>query len=147
MFATIDEVMTIAGVSVDNAELLRAQGIIETAAGRPEEMITGVTDLLWLKKALAYQCAYMENDPTSVFEQPNLESATQGDNKMVFGDHDVWLAPLAERAIAQLSWRKSRSIKTEPFNYREEVRRQNIETARIRDRWWGRYATHVNETL
>ncbi|MFC9001104.1 hypothetical protein ACFT7U_36135 [Streptomyces rochei] len=139
--------MSIAGVSVDNATLLRAQGIIETAAGRPEEMITGTTDLLWLKKATAYQCAYMEDDPMSVFEQPNLESATQGDNKMVFGDHDVWLSPLAERALGNLSWKKSRSIKTKPFDYRAEVKRQGVETARMRDRWWPFHATYGDEAL
>ncbi|MFI2208689.1 hypothetical protein [Streptomyces sp. NPDC020141] len=147
MFATVSEVQSITGVSVDNATLLKAQGIIETAAGRNEELITGVSDLLWLKKATAYQCAYMEDDPTSVFEQPNLESATQGDNKMVFGDKDVWLAPLAQRAIGNLSWKKSRSIKTEPFNYRKEVRRQGNETARLRDRWWGFRATNGNEAV
>ncbi|MFE2072052.1 hypothetical protein [Streptomyces misionensis] len=137
----------IAGVSVDNAELLKAQGIIETAAGRPEELVTQLSDKLWLKRAVAYQCAYMDEDPFSVFEQPNLESATQGDNKMVFGDHDVWLAPLAEKAIGNLSWKRSRSVETAPFDYRKEVKRQNRETAIIRDRWWPFHATYGNEAL
>ncbi|MFF7496317.1 hypothetical protein [Streptomyces rubiginosohelvolus] len=138
LFATIEEVMSIAGVSVDNATLLKAQGIIETAAGKPEEEIplTAATDLLWLKKAVAYQCAYMENDPMSVFEQPNLESATQGDNKMVFGDKDVWLAPLAEKALSRLSWNRSRTIATAPFNYRGEIARQRREVRWLRRRWY-----------
>lgn len=147
MFATISDVQSIVGMSVDNAGLLRAQAIIETAAGRPEEMITGVTDLLWLKKATAYQCAYMEDDPTSVFEQPNMESVTQGETKMVMGDKDVWLSPLAQRAIGNLSWKKSRSIKTEPFDYRTEARRQYRETMILRDRWWPFRETSSNETL
>lgn len=136
MFATVSEVLAITDVSVDNATVLKAQGIIETAAGRPEESITNADDLLWLKKATAYQCAYMENDPTSVFEQPNLESTTQGDNKMVFGDKDVWLAPLAERALSRLSWKRSRTIATAPFNYRREIARQRRETRWLRRRWY-----------
>jgi len=136
MFATIDEVNEIAGVSVDNATLLKAQAIIETASGRPAELVTDTTDLLWLKKATAYQCAYMEEDPTTVFEQMNLESVTQGQNKMVFGNKPVWLAPMAQAAIGNLSWRRSRMIETEPFPYRKELWRQDMQTAWMRDRWW-----------
>lgn len=136
MLATIDDVLEIANVSVDNAELMRAQVIIETAAGRPEELVTRDSDKLWLKRAVAHQCAYMEGDAVTVFEQPNLVSTTQGDNKMVFGDKDVWLAPLAERAISRLSWMRSRTIATAPFNYRREIARQRRETRALRRRWY-----------
>lgn len=147
MFATVSDVQVITGVSVDNATVLRAQGIIETAAGRPEELITNLTDLLWLKKATAYQCAYMEEDPTSVFEQANMESATQGENKFVFGDKRVWLSPVAEAALSNLSWKRSRGVQTAPFDYRKELKRQNIETNKVRDRWWGWRATYGNEAV
>uniref|UniRef100_UPI001F3C9399 hypothetical protein n=1 Tax=Streptomyces alboviridis TaxID=67269 RepID=UPI001F3C9399 len=99
VYATIADVEEIAGITVDTATLTKAQAIIETASGRPAEQVTNETDVLWLRKAVAYQCAYMEEDPTAVYEQPNMESVTQGQNKMVFGDKAVWLAPLAERAI------------------------------------------------
>lgn len=136
MYATITEVAEIAGVSVDDATIKKAQAIIETASGKPEELVSNTTDLLWLKKATAYQCAYMEDDPTSVFEQPNMESVTQGESKMVFGDKDVWLSPLAQKAIANLSWRKSRRIQLAPFGYRRELHRQNAESRRIAERRW-----------
>lgn len=136
MFATITDVADIAGVSVDDATIKKAQAIVETASGRPEELVTNTTDLVWLKKAVAYQCAYMEDDPTSVYEQPNMESVTQGESKMVFGNKDVWLSPLAQRAIANLSWRKSRTVKTNPFDYRTELKRQNCESRRMRGTWW-----------
>lgn len=136
MFATITDVADIAGVSVDDATIKKAQAIVETASGRPEELVTNTTDLVWLKKAVAYQCAYMEDDPTSVYEQPNMESVTQGESKMVFGNKDVWLSPLAQRAIANLSWRKSRTVKTNPFDYRLELKRQNCESRRMRGTWW-----------
>ncbi|MEL5958044.1 hypothetical protein AADR41_25355 [Streptomyces sp. CLV115] len=136
MYATITEVADIAGVSVDDATIKKAQAIIETASGKPEELVSNTTDLLWLKKATAYQCAYMEDDPTSVFEQPNMESVTQGESKMVFGDKDVWLSPLAQKAIANLSWRKSRRIQLQPFGYRRELHRQSRESRRIAERLW-----------
>ncbi|WP_328496780.1 hypothetical protein OHS59_31780 [Streptomyces sp. NBC_00414] len=136
MYASINDVDEIAGVSVDLATLKKAQAIIETASGRPEELVTDTTDLIWLKKATAYQCAYMEDDPTSVFEQPNLESITQGQNKMVMGNKPVWLSPVAQKAIGNLSWRKSRFISFPPTNYRREQRRQDLESDRMRHRWW-----------
>ncbi|MDH6449424.1 MULTISPECIES: hypothetical protein [unclassified Streptomyces] len=136
MYATISDVYEIAGVTVDTAALTKAQAIIETASGRPSELVTDETDVLWLRKAVAYQCAYMEEDPTAVYEQPNMESVTQGQNKMVFGDKPVWLAPLAQRAIGNVSWQKSRMIESEPFAYRKEKWRQDMQTAWMRDRWW-----------
>ncbi|WP_405538111.1 hypothetical protein OG787_36420 [Streptomyces sp. NBC_00075] len=136
MFATIVEVEEIAGVTVDEPAIKKAQAIVETAAGRPEEVIMDATDLIWLKKATAYQCAYMAEDPTSVFEQPNLESVTQGENKMVFGDKAVWLSPVAQKALGNLSWRRSRLVPLRPFNYRKELWRQDVETVRMRGRWW-----------
>jgi len=136
VFATIDDVYEIAGVSVDLATLKKAQAIIETASGRPAELVTNETDILWLRKAVAYQCAYMEDDAVTVFEQPNMESVTQGQNKMVFGDKPVWLSPLAQKAIGNVSWRRSRMIASEPFAYRKELWRQDMQTAWMRDRWW-----------
>ncbi|MFD8067922.1 hypothetical protein [Streptomyces parvulus] len=135
MFATVDDVYEIAGVSVDLATLKKAQAIIETASGRPAELVTNDTDILWLRKAVAYQCAYMEEDPTSVFEQPNLESYSHGDDKMVMGNKDVWLAPLAQKAIGNVSWRKSRIIRFGSFDYRRELKRQNHQTRKMRDNW------------
>ncbi|WP_147286304.1 hypothetical protein [Streptomyces parvulus] len=135
MYATVDDVYEIAGVSVDLATLKKAQAIIETASGRPVELVTDTTDLIWLKKATAYQCAYMEEDPTSVFEQPNLESYSHGDDKMVMGNKDVWLAPLAQKAIGNVSWRRSRMIQFGPMDYRKELKRQNRETRRMRGKW------------
>lgn len=135
MFATIDDVYEIAGVSVDLATLMKAQAIIETASGRPAELVTNETDILWLRKAVAYQCAYMEDDAVTVYEQPNIESTTQGQNKMVFGDKPVWLAPLAQRAIGNVSWRKSRMIPFGAMDYRKELKRQNRETRRMRGKW------------
>lgn len=135
MYATIADVAEIAGVTVDTAALTKAQAIIETASGRPAALVTDETDILWLRKAVAYQCAYMQEDPTSVYEQPNMESVTQGQNKMVFGDKPVWLAPLAQRAIGNVSWHRSRMILFGAMDYRKELKRQNRETRRMRDKW------------
>jgi hypothetical protein len=139
MFATIAEVLAITGVTVTDPDIYKAQALIETAAGRPEELIplTATTDLLWLKKATAYQCAYIKDDPLSIFEQANVESVTQdGGFKVVFGDRNVWLAPASQQALQNLSWRKSRTIKTEPFDYRSERWRQ--ERQMEWDRAWAR---------
>ncbi|WID10830.1 head-to-tail adaptor [Streptomyces phage Mulchroom] len=139
MFATIAEVLAITEVTVTDQDIYKAQALVETAAGRPEELIplTATTDLLWLKKATAYQCAYMKDDPLGVYEQPNVESVTQdGGFKIVNGERNVWLAPASEQALRNLSWRKSRNVKSEPFDYRAERWRQ--ERQMEWDRAWSR---------
>lgn len=128
MFVTIAEVAQITGVTVTDPDIAKAQAIIEVAAGRTEGLIsdTATTDLEWLKRATAWQTVYMKGDPTSIFEQANVESTTQdGGFKIVIGDKWFWLSALALAAINKLSWKKSRSIKTTPFDYRAEKWRQD----------------------
>lgn len=140
MFVTVVEVLQLTGVLVTDQHIYQAQAVVETAAGRTEELIplTATTDLMWLKKATAYQCAYMADDPVSLFEQANVESTTQdGGFKVVIGDKWVWLSPLAEKAIGNLSWKKSRGIKTKPFDYRAEKWRQDRQAEWMRsDNGW-----------
>lgn len=141
MFVTIGEVIALTGVAVTDQDIYKAQALIETAAGVPEELIpvTATTDLLWLKKATAYQCAYMKDDPLGIFEQANVESITQdGGFKVVIGDRNVWLAPASEQALRNLSWRRSRGVKTGPFDYRAERWRQARQAEWDRD-WYGRW--------
>lgn len=114
MLATADDVLDVTGYSADDADIKKAQAIVEVYAGRPESLITNVTDLAWMKYAVCWQVAYMASDPNTVFEQANVSSLSQNDTMINFGDKTYAVAPLVVKAVGRLSWNRSRSITTNP---------------------------------
>jgi len=115
MFASADEVYELTGFSVDDRTIRIAQGMVEMAAGRVEGEITRPSDLTWMKYAIAYQAAYIEEDPKKIFEQANIESVSDTNNKVVFGDRPAYLSPLTVDCIKRLSFRGNRTIQTGPI--------------------------------
>lgn len=113
MIATVDDVYELTGYTANESDIKRAQAIVEVYAGRPEALVTNVSDLAWLRYAVAWQVAYMAEDPQSIYEQANIESITSNDTHINFGGKAYQIAPLAAKAVSRLSWRKSRSIATE----------------------------------
>jgi hypothetical protein len=65
-----------------------------------------------MKYAVCWQVAYMSQDANSVFEQANVQSMSQNDTMINFGDKTYAVSPLAVKAVSRLSWNKSRSIAT-----------------------------------
>lgn len=115
MFTTINEVKTITGKVVNTALVQRAQYAIEAYAGKFENEITDTTDLEILKRAVAYQSAYMLNNEDIVFEQMSVSTTTQNDSSTTFKQNDKtspFIAPMAVMICEKLSFFKSRSIKT-----------------------------------
>lgn len=112
MIASVDEVFEVTGYTVNEEDIKHAQAIVEVYAGRPEALITNVSDLAWMNYAISWQVAYMADNPKSVYEQANIESVTSNDIRINIGDKDYPLAPLAEKAISRLSWNRSRSVRT-----------------------------------
>lgn len=112
MYATVDDVFEATGHSTDAAKISMAQAICEIVSGRTEVMVTKPDDVEWMKYATAMQVVYIAQNTESVYEQANVESLRQGDNTVVFGDKVYAVAPLAVEAMKNLSWRRSRSVKT-----------------------------------
>lgn len=114
MLATANDVFDVTGYSADDADVKKAQAIVEVFAGKPEALISNVNDLEWMRYAVCWQVAYMTSDPGSVFEQANIESLRQNDTSIDFGDKTYAIAPLAMKAVSRLSWNRSRSVSTGP---------------------------------
>ena len=115
MFTTIAEVKTITGKIVKNDLIERAQYAIEAYIGKFEDEILDTQDLEILKRATAYQTAYMLNNEDIVFEQMSVATTAQNDSSTTFktGDNvSPFIAPMAVMVCSKLSFIKSRSIKT-----------------------------------
>ncbi len=115
MFTTITEVKTITGKIVKADLVQRAQYVIESYIGKFEPDITDTKDLEILKRAVAYQSAYMLNNEDIVFEQMAVSTTGQNDAYTTFKQGDTvspFIAPMAVMICSKLSFFKSRSIKT-----------------------------------
>jgi hypothetical protein len=115
MFATTTEVKDITGKIVSNQLVSRAQYVIEAYIGKLEEDITLARDEELLKRAVAYQSAYMLNNEDLVYEQMNVSTVGQNDAYTTFKSGDKvspWIAPMAVMTCNKLSFLRTRSIHT-----------------------------------
>jgi len=118
MFATTTQVKTITGKTVNAGLVERAQYAIEAYVGKFETDVTDTNDLEILKRAVAYQSAYMLNNEDIVFEQMAVSTTMQNDAATTFKPGDrvsPFIAPMAVMVCSKLSFVKSRSIKTGPI--------------------------------
>lgn len=91
-----------------------AQAMIEDAVNRTEaaEGSFRARDLEWLKKAVVWQAAWLPSQP-GILGRVMAQSVTQDGTSAQFRSAaDQTLAPLAQRAIKNLSWMGSRSLRT-----------------------------------
>lgn len=115
MFTTTTNVKDITGKIVSNQLITRAQYVIEAYVGKLESEITDTRDTELMKRAVAYQCAYMLDNEDIVYEQMAVSTTGQNDAYTTFRQNDKaspWIAPLAVMICNRLSFAKSRSIKT-----------------------------------
>ena len=115
MFTTTTEVKTITGKIVDAALVARAQYVIEAYIGKFEAEITNDKDEEILKRAVAYQSAYMLNNEDIVYEQMAVSTTGQSDSYTTFKQGDdvsPFIAPLAVMICTRLSFVRSRSVHT-----------------------------------
>ncbi|MDJ0395907.1 hypothetical protein QMK17_21545 [Rhodococcus sp. G-MC3] len=117
MLATVEDVQRVTGYTVDDALIRQAQAIFEVASGRPEQLISRPSDLAWSVYAVSWQAAYMDN--SDVFAQANVEQTKQDKLTVTFGDRVYALSQLTEHAIRNLSWLRSRSVKSMPWTFEE----------------------------
>ena len=73
-------------------------------------------DLLWLRYGMAYQAAWMTQQP-GVLYRSDIDQLSQDGLSTHWSDpRGIMLAPLALRSLKQLSWQKSRSLRVRtPF--------------------------------
>lgn len=121
-WATTGDVRSITGETITEDDLADAQNVIELYASRT---YTGSSvnssirqkDLDWLKKAVAYQAAWMPTQPGYLGKHSVKEVSQDGAQIVYAGSTQannsalIMLAPLAMRALKNVSWLRSRTIK------------------------------------
>jgi hypothetical protein len=115
MFTTATEVKTITGKIVDAALVARAQYVIEAYIGKFEADISEENDEEILKRAVAYQAAYMLNNEDIVYEQMAVSTTGQNEAYTTFKPGDTaspFIAPLAVMICNRLSFIRTRSVYT-----------------------------------
>jgi len=115
MFTTTNQVKTITGKIASLALIERAQYIVEGYVGKFETEITKTKDIEIMKRAVAYQTAYMLNNEDIVFEQMAVSTTMQNDASTTFKPGDKvspFIAPMAVILCASLSFVKTKSVYT-----------------------------------
>lgn len=112
-WATAADVAEITGATVPDETVALAQSVIEARVGRlgDQTAVISTRDLGWLKRAVAFQSAWLTAHPDVLTRIDATSVSQDGASTQVRGDGLV-LAPLAKAAIRRVSWRGSRSIYT-----------------------------------
>jgi hypothetical protein len=112
-WATAADVLSLTDATVTDAQLTQANAAIELHAGRlytEAAARTGTRDLEWMRRACAYQAAWMLAQP-DMFQRIDFTQVAEGGGRPVpLKDHGLVLAPLAKRALGRVSWLRSRSL-------------------------------------
>lgn len=127
MFVFPSEVENITGYEADQPLCERASYVIEAFIGRTsdEMMDNDWRDWELVKRAAAFQAAYMKNNPNIAYEQAAVASTGTGQMITTFKSGDFtapWIAPLAVLACRKLSWMRSRSVSTAPIQRYAKLR-------------------------
>lgn len=117
-WATTQDVTDIAGVTVTTAQLAQAQGTVEIHANRISgtafDATVSVRDLAWLKRSVCWQAAWLTEQvdfaTRSSYDQLSQDS-TQHTTR---APSDIVLAPLAARALKNVTWKGSRTVNVRP---------------------------------
>jgi hypothetical protein len=120
MFANTTDVKDITGKNISNQVVTRAQYVIESYVGKLESEVTDERDTELLKRAVAYQAAYMESNEDIVYEQMSVSTTGQNDAYTTFKQNDnasPWIAPMSVMTCSKLSFMKARSIYTGKIGY------------------------------
>ena len=117
-WATEAEVLNQTGVTVSAETLAIASAMVDTFTGADEDLpvdAISVKDRKTLRKATAWQAAWIPGKPGILTERENAESVGSDTQSIKRGDRaDIMLAPLARREILNLSWVGTRSVWVPP---------------------------------
>lgn len=112
-WATADDLLNYLGVTLQDARYLTlANTDITVYANRSEAASASISsrDLLALKLATCYQAAWLPAQPDAL-TRVNVESSTvDGESVRFRSAAQQNLAPLAQRALKNLSWKGSRTL-------------------------------------
>lgn len=111
-WCTVEEAVNITNQALTESDLVSSNSVIEIWVG----VVPGVRDKLrprdlrLLKKAEAFQAAWMKHKP-ALLERSDTDQVIQDTLQYSKGDKDMHvLAPLAKASIQKLSWRSARTL-------------------------------------
>lgn len=109
-WATDDEIVTITGREATQEALAVAQVIVEIFSGTTElasdDELISTRNLRSLRNAVAFQAVWLDAHP-DVLEAMDVEGVSQDGLNATYANANAHLlAPLANRCIARLSWRR-----------------------------------------
>jgi hypothetical protein len=112
-WATVEQVTAMTGQTVDPVDVALASAMIDTIAGTSEDMpedSISARDRGHLRKATIWQAIWIKGKPGLLTHRESHKS-TSADSVMVTRESrsDVYLAPLADRELRNLSWYSTRS--------------------------------------
>lgn len=115
-WAVADDLKNTVGIPGETAvaaRLIQAAGQIELATGLIQDtpnMKLGARDLVWLKKAVCYQYAWLQ-ERADLYTREDVANASQDGQSATYRKDAHTLAPLAKAALRRLSWKGTRSVK------------------------------------
>jgi hypothetical protein len=112
-WATIAEVAEITGTTVEADVLAQADGIITVYSGRTPDLKDKLRkrDQYWLQAATAWQAAWLAGQAGVTARNLGTRIDTEGLSVDHAAEYEVVLAPLAARALRNLSWKSNRSVR------------------------------------
>lgn len=115
-WATPEDVFNRTQKTVSEVDIAVAQGIVDEYAGIDSDTVE--VALIWPKdqkrllKAVCYQTAFMDSQVDITGRQDVKAVAQDGVSATFAHDDPGILAPLARRAITQLSWKRPRPLRS-----------------------------------
>lgn len=112
-WASEEDVTAITGTTVAADVLAQAIGIVSIYAGRTPDMKTKLRkrDQSWLTQATAWQAAWLAGQAGVAARNLGTRIDTEGLSIDHAAEYEVVLAPLAARALRNLSWKSNRSVR------------------------------------
>jgi hypothetical protein len=112
-WASVADVLAITGQGAETVDVAMASSVIDIYANRTEAASAGLhsRDLGWLKSATAWQCVWQKDQPG--YSARSVVSSYSQDGVTVShsAEWQIALAPLAARALKNLSWKGTRTMR------------------------------------
>lgn len=111
-WATAADVAALTDVVVTDLTVAQANATLELLSGRIYAIAasrTGNRDAEWMRRACAYQAAWLVQQPDA-FQRTDLTNLSASGRGLALTTTGLVLAPLARWALRRVSWLKSRSL-------------------------------------
>ena len=113
-WASVGDVSAITGATVTAEQLAQAEAVVDVYSNRTPAASAEMSarDLFFMKRATCWQAAWQSRQPAYADRNSTASVAQDGLSVAYAAEWQVSLAPLAARALKNLSWKASRTLRT-----------------------------------